>query len=589
MPVHLSTHAYLRFLLVLGLIFVPSLGFRPIVVAQQTKAAAATTPNSPIANFTDLAEKAGLTAQNIFGGVDTKKYIIETTGNGVAIFDYDNDGWPDIFLVNGTRLEGFQTGKGPTNRLYHNNHDGTFTDVTAKAGLAATGWGQGVCVGDYDNDGWEDLYVTYYGKNRLYHNDHGVFSEVAEKSGVAGSGKAWGTGCAFIDYDRDGRLDLIVANYVDFDLATAPVPGERPTCIWKGVPVMCGPRGLAGAKNILYHNRGNGTFEDVTTKAHIDRTDGHYAFSVSTLDFDEDGWPDIFIACDSTPSILYRNNHDGTFTDVAVTAGAAFNEDGREQAGMGSTIADFNGDGHLDIFKTNFSDDTSTLYKNDGDGTFTDATTAAGLGLYTQYLGWGTMFLDIDNDGWPDLLLVNGHVYPEVDSQHLGSNYKEPRILFHNNGDGTFTDISASAGAAITTSASSRGLAVGDLWNDGKLSAVINNMNAAPSLLVNQVHNSNHWIAIRTVGTKSNRDGIGARIRVKTATRVLVEEVRSGSSYISNNDMRVHFGLGKADKVEWVEIWWPSGLTERFTAGTVDQVLTLKEGSGTPVEATPKK
>ena len=345
------------------------------------------TAATPIASFIDVAEKSGLTMQEIFGGIDTKKYIIETTGTGVAIFDYDNDGWPDIFLVNGTRLDEKSAANGPSSHLYHNNHDGIFTDVTAKTGLTATGWGQGVCVGDYDNDGWEDLYITDYGKNRLYHNNHGVFTEVAEKAGVAGSGKAWGTGCAFVDYDRDGHLDLVVANYVDFDLATAPAPGERPTCIWKGVPVMCGPRGLAGAKNILYHNRGDGTFEDVTTKAHIDRTDGHYAFSVSTLDFDEDGWPDIFIACDSTPSILYRNNHDGTFTDVAVTAGAAFNEDGREQAGMGSTIGDFNGDGHLDIFKTNFSDDTSTLYRNNGDGTFIDATAAAGLGLYTQYLG----------------------------------------------------------------------------------------------------------------------------------------------------------------------------------------------------------
>jgi enediyne biosynthesis protein E4 len=554
------------------------------ISAQQSK-----TPPAPIANFTDVAEKSGLTAQNIFGGVDTKKYIIETTGTGVAIFDYDNDGWPDIFLVNGTRLEGFPAGQVPTNRLYRNNHDGTFTDVTAKAGLTATGWGQGVCVGDYDNDGWEDLYITYYGKNRLYHNDHGVFTEVAEKAGVAGSGKAWGTGCAFVDYDRDGRLDLVVANYVDFDLASAPAPGERPTCIWKGVPVMCGPRGLPGAKNILYHNRGDGTFEDVTTKAHIDRTDGHYAFSVSTLDFDEDGWPDIFVACDSTPSILYRNNHDGTFTDVAVTAGAAFNEDGREQAGMGSTIADFNGDGHLDIFKTNFSDDTSTLYKNNGDGTFTDATSAAGLGLYTQYLGWGTMFLDFDNDGWPDLILVNGHVYPEVDSQHLGSSYKEPRILYHNNGDGTFSDISALGGSGITTVASSRGLAVGDLWNDGRMSAVINNMNAAPSVLVNQIRNSNHWVAIHAVGTKSNRDGIGARVRVKTATRILVDEVRSGSSYISNSDVRTHFGLGKVDKIEWVEIRWPSGVTERFSNIPIDKIQTLTEGSGTAAQADAKK
>jgi hypothetical protein len=558
-----------------------------ILSAQQGKPLAP--PPSPIVNFIDVAEKAGLTAQNVFGGLETKKYIIETTGNGVAIFDYDNDGWPDILLVNGTKLEGFPAGQGPTNHLYRNNHDGTFTDVTARTGLTATGWGQGVCVGDYDNDGWKDVYITYFGKNRLYHNQNGVFTEVAEKAGVAGTGKAWGTGCAFVDYDRDGRLDLVVANYVDFDLANAPSPGERPTCIWKGVPVMCGPRGLAGSKNILYHNRGDGTFEDVTVKAHIDRTDGHYAFSVSTLDFDEDGWPDIFIACDSTPSILYRNNHDGTFTDVAVTSGAAFNEDGREQAGMGSTVADYNGDGHLDIFKTNFSDDTSTLYKNGGDGSFTDSTAAAGLGIYTQYLGWGTMFLDVDNDGWPDLILVNGHVYPEVDSQHLGSSYKEPRILFRNNGDGTFSDISSSAGAGITTAASSRGLAVGDLWNDGRVSVVINNMNAAPSLLVNQIHNANHWIAIHVVGTKSNRDGIGARIRVKTAARVMVDEVRSGSSYISNNDVRAHFGLGSAAKIDWVEIRWPSGLIERFANPSVDAIQDFREGSGNPVEAEAKK
>jgi hypothetical protein len=546
-------------------------------------------PPRPIANFTDIAEKAGLTIENTFGGVNTKKYIIETTGTGVAIFDYDNDGWPDIFMVNGTKLEGFPSGKGPSNHLYRNNHDGTFSDVTEKAGLSATGWGQGVCVGDYDNDGWEDLYVTYYGKNRLYHNQQGVFAEVAEKAGVAGSGKAWGTGCAFVDYDRDGRLDLMVANYVDFDLTTAPAPGERAACIWKGVPVMCGPRGLPGAKNILYHNRGDGTFEDVTTKAHIDRTDGHYAFSVSTLDFDEDGWPDIYVACDSTPSILYRNNHDGTFTDVAVTAGAAFNEDGREQAGMGSTIADFNGDGHLDIFKTNFSDDTSTLYRNNGDGTFTDATSAAGLGLYTQYLGWGTMFLDFDNDGWPDLILVNGHVYPEVDSQHLGSSFQEPRILYHNNGDGTFSDVSSAAGSGITAAASSRGLAVGDLWNDGSMSAVVSNMNALPSLLVNQVRNSNHWIAIRAVGTKSNRDGIGARIRVKTGTRILVDEIRSGSSYDSNSDMRVHFGLGASAKIDGVEVRWPSGMVERFVNLPVDRIHMVREGSGEAVPAESKK
>ena len=538
-----------------------------------------------VANFVDIAQKAGLAMKNVFGGVDTKKYIIETTGTGVAIFDYDNDGWPDIFFVNGTTLEDMKAGKsGPTNHLYHNNHDGTFTDVTEKAGLAdATGWGQGVCVGDYDNDGWQDLYVTYYGKNRLYHNEHGVFKLVSEPAGVAGNGKEWGAGCAFVDYDRDGKLDLFVANYVDFDVTTAPAPGDRPSCMWKGTPVMCGPRGLPHHKNILYHNRGDGTFEDVTVKAHIDQTNGHFGLGVSTLDYDNDGWPDIYVACDSTPSILYHNNHDGTFTDVAVIAGAAFNEDGREQGGMGTTVGDYDGDGRLDIFKTNFSDDTSTLYHNNPDGTFSDVTTAAGLGLHTKYLGWGTMFFDFDNDSWPDLMLVNGHVYPEVDKFHLGSDYQEPRILYRNKGDGTFSDVSAAAGSGITTVASSRGLAIGDLWNTGQLSAVISNMNSTPSLLKNEQTYANHWIAFKTVGTKSNRDGIGARITLKAAKRVLVDEVRSGSSYYSQNDMRVHFGLGAATKLDSVEIRWPSGLTERFDNVKVDQFNTVTEGTGVAV------
>ena len=542
-------------------------------------------PPARLADFDDIAEKAGLRMMNVFGGVDTKKYIIETTGTGVAIFDYDNDGWPDIFIVNGTTLDGPSGDRAPTNHLYHNNHDGTFTDVTVKAGLVATGWGQGVCVGDYDNDGWDDLYVTYYGKNRLYHNQHGVFKEVSDPAGVAGSGKAWGSGCAFVDYDRDGLLDLVVANYVDFDISTAPGPGERASCVWKGVPVMCGPRGLPGSKNILYHNLGGGRFEDVTTKAHIDQAAGHYALSVSTLDYDDDGWPDIYVACDSTPSILYHNNHDGTFTDVAVVAGAAFNEDGRAQAGMGSTVADFNGDGRLDIFRTNFSDDTSTLYRNNGNGTFDDVTFAAGLGLHTQYLGWGTMFFDFDNDGWPDLLVVNGHVYPEVDKQHLGSNFQEPKILYRNNGNGTFTDISAQAGSGITTSTSARGLAVGDLWNNGQLSAVVSNMNARPSLLVNQIKSANHWIAFRTVGTKSNRDGIGARLTVKAGGRLRVDEVRSGSSYSSSSDMRVHFGLSQTDKIDFVEVRWPSGLLERFEGFSVNSIHDLKEGTGAAVKS----
>ena len=357
-------------------------------------------PSKPIAYFTDVAKKAGLTMVNTFGGVATKKYIIETTGTGVAIFDADNDGWPDIFIVNGTKLsekapaasDGKSATDAPSNHLYHNNRDGTFTDITRKAGLVHTGWGQGVCVGDYDNDGWPDMFVTYYGDNVLYHNNgDGTFTDVSEKAGVAGTGKAWGTGCAFVDYDRDGHLDLMVANYVDFDLASTPAPGERVNCLWKGVPVMCGPQGLPTASNILYHNRGDGTFEELTKKAQIDRTSAAYGFSVTTLDYDDDGWPDIYVACDSTASILYHNNHDGTFKDVAVTAGAAFNEDGHAQAGMGSTTADFNGRSPGE-FKTNFSDDTATLYRNNGDGTFDDVTFAAGLGLHTQYLGGARCF-----------------------------------------------------------------------------------------------------------------------------------------------------------------------------------------------------
>jgi hypothetical protein len=540
-------------------------------------------PPSP-AYFEDIAEKAGLIHSVVFGEERIKKYILETTGTGVAIFDYDNDGWPDIFIVNGSKLGGFPKGSEPTNHLYHNNHDGTFTDVTEKAGLKATGWGQGVCVGDYDNDGFEDLYVTYYGKNRLYHNEgHGTFKEVAETAGVAGTGAEWGTGCAFVDYDRDGLLDIIVANYVVFNVATAPLPGQNPSCIWKGAPVMCGPKGLKPGTNILYHNMGHGRFANVTQQSGIANTPGHYCFSVSTLDYDDDGWPDIYIACDSAPSILYRNNHDGTFTDTAIVSGVAFNEDGREQAGMGSTIADYDGDGRPDIFKTNFSDDTSTLYHNNGNGTFSDATLAAGLGINTQYLGWGAMFFDFDNDGWPDLLLVNGHVYTEVDTYKLGSNYQEPRLLYHNTGKGVFEDISKLAGPGITTAASGRGLAIGDLWNNGSLAAVIANMGWRPSLLVNRRSSLNHWVGIKTVGSKSNRDGIGAQVTVKFRDRILRDEVRSGSSYDSNNDMRLHFGLGPAAKIDLLQVHWPSGLVERFDGMKIDKMNVLKEGTGTSI------
>ena len=536
------------------------------------------------ANFVDIAERAGLVATNVFGGKQSSTYILESTGTGVAIFDYDNDGWPDIFFVNGTTLELSAEQAAPTNHLYRNNHDGTFSDWTEKAGLLATGWGQGVCVGDYDNDGWEDLYVTYFGRNRLYHNLEGRFEEVADKAGVAGSASAWSSGCAFIDYDRDGRLDLFVAHYAQFGLAQAALPGQHPACLWKGVAVFCGPRGLPSSPNILYHNTGNGRFQDVTGPAHIDRTPGHYCFSVSTLDFDKDDWPDIYIACDSAPSILYHNQHDGTFVDQGIFSGVAYNVDGREQAGMGSAIADYDGDGNLDIFRTNFSDDTSTLYRNNGDGTFDDVTYPSAVGLHTRYLGWGTAFLDFDNDGWPDLLLVNGHVYPEVDAFKLGIDYFEPKLLYRNNGNGTFTDVSSAAGPAISAPSPARGLAVGDLWNDGRLAAVVVNRNGPPALLVNRLTNLNHWIEFKIVGTRSNRSGIGARLLLKTSSRQQTNEVRSGSSYISNNDMRVHFGLGASSKVDCLEVSWPSGLVERFRDPPVDTIVVVKEGSGEAVK-----
>ena len=550
------------------------------------------TPDHPTpAWFVDVAAKAGLAVRNVNGGIDAKHYILESTGSGVAILDYDRDGYQDIFLVNGTFLPTQPAAKDPpTSHLFHNNHDGTFTDVTAKAGLVSTGWGQGACVGDYDNDGFDDLFVTGYGHNRLFHNErNGTFKEVGELSGVAGSGKEWGTGCAFVDYDRDGKLDIAVANYVHFDLAKTPAPGSSAGCMWKGVPVMCGPRGLDYAPNLLFHNLGNGKFADVSKSSGFEKTSGHYCFSITTLDYDNDGWPDLYVACDSTPAILYHNNHNGTFTDTAPDTGVAFNEDGREQAGMGSTAADYDGDGLLDLFKTNFSDDTSTLYKNNGDGTFTDVTFPSGLGINTDALGWGAMFLDVDNDGWPDLLLANGHVYPEVDSAKLGANYREPRLLYYNLGRDSastgapglikFKDLSKTSGPGLTEPRSSRGLATADLFNDGRLEVVINNLSDLPMLLVNLAPNRNHWIGLHLIGTVSNRDAIGAHVTLTGTNRKWVDEVRSGSSYNSSSDLRLHFGLGQETHLTTLEVRWPNGQTETFPAPTIDHITDVTEGS----------
>jgi enediyne biosynthesis protein E4 len=536
--------------------------------------------------FVDIGREAGLNAKTIFGAEHKNKYLLETTGCGVAFYDYDNDGWLDIFLVNGSRLEGFPAGSGPTSHLFRNNRDGTFTDVTTKAGLTHFGWGQGVCVGDYDNDGWDDLFVTYYGKNVLYHNNgDGTFTDVSRKAGVAGKGTRWNTGCAFVDYDRDGHLDLFVANYIDLELATAPVPESGP-CLYKSVMVACGPPGLQGGKNILYHNNGDGTFTDVSESAAVFRANGTYGLGVLTADFDNDGWPDIYVANDSTASALYQNKKNGKFEDVAIEAGCALSPDGKPQAGMGVATADYDLDGNLDIIKTNFAGDTPSLYHNIGGGNFEDATFTAGLGTHTQYLGWGCGFFDIDNDGWPDILICNGHVYPEVEQLRTEAGYAQRKLLYRNLRNGHFADVSLQAGPGISTPAAARGCAFGDFDNDGDIDVVVNTVNGPPQLLRCDSKLQNNWIKIRTIGTKSNRSGIGARLTCVThppgesKPHRQIDEVRSGGSYISQNDFRVHFGLGKAEKVDVLEIRWPSGQIDTLNNIKVNQLIFVQEGAG---------
>jgi hypothetical protein len=538
-------------------------------------------------SFVDVAAKAGINFVNVSGSDKAKRYLLETTGSGVAWIDYDRDGYPDLFLVNGTTVEGFPSGEAPTNRLFHNNRDGTFTDVTAKAGLLHSGWGQGVCAGDYDNDGWDDLFVTYYGRNLLYHNNgNGTFREVAEQAGVAGDQSRWNTGCAFIDYDHDGRLDLFVANYVDQgpDFRLLPQPGSGQFCQYKGIPLACGPRGLKSGRNFLYHNQGDGTFADVSEKSGILLHDKHYALGVVTLDYDHDGWDDVYVACDSTPSILYHNNHNGTFTDVAFMAGVALSGDGEAQAGMGVAAGDYDEDGNLDLAKTNFSDDTPDLYRNNGDGTFTDETFGAGLGKHPNYLGWGIGFLDVDNDGWPDLFMANGHLSPEIDPYRIDTTYAQRKLLYRNvpspAGGRTFEDVSGSAGEGIQLASSSRGAAFADYDNDGDVDIAINNMNGPAYLLRNDGGNRQHWIEVRTVGRQSNRDGIGTRIEVRTGSRRQTDEIRSGGSYISQSDLRVHFGLGGRTTVDEMILRWPSGRVDRFEHVSADRIVTVEEGRG---------
>ena len=554
--------------------------------AQNVSSPAKEQSTDPGVSFLNVARESGLNAKTIFGGEHKNKYLLETTGCGVAFYDYDNDGWLDIFLVNGTRLEGFPAGQEPTSHLFRNNRDGTFTDVTLKAGVAHSGWGQGCCVGDYDNDGWDDLFVTYFGKNVLYHNNgNGTFTDVSQKAGVAGNGKRWNTGCAFVDYDRDGKLDLFVANYIDMDLATAPVPESGP-CLYKSVMVACGPPGLQGGKNILYHNNGDGTFTDVSAAAGILSASGTYGLGVLTADFDNDGWPDIYVADDSTASALYQNKKNGKFQDIAIEAGCALSADGKPQAGMGVSAADYDMDGNLDIVKTNFAGDTPSLYRNEGGANFEDTTFTAGLGAHTQFLGWGCGFFDMDNDGWPDILICNGHVYPEVEQLKTEAGYAQRKLLYQNLHNGHFADVSFQVGPGISEPSTSRGAAFGDFDNDGDIDIVVNCVNDYPQLLRCDSKLTNNWIKVRTIGTKSNRSGIGARLTCVTQVpgeskpHRQIDEVRSGGGYFSQNDLRVHFGLGKAEKVDLLEIRWPSGQVDTIKNIKANQLLYVKEGQG---------
>ncbi|MBV9341980.1 MAG: CRTAC1 family protein [Acidobacteria bacterium] len=528
-------------------------------------------------NFSDIASHAGLVSPTVYGFSDHKDYIVETLGCGCAFLDYDNDGWLDIFLLSGTRLG--ETPPATTNRLFKNNRDGTFKDVTAKSGLYRTGWACGVCVGDYNNDANEDLFVTYWGQNVLYRNNgDGTFSDVTRAARLEGE-PGWSTGCTFLDYDRDGNLDLFVARYLDIDLKTAPRPGVTANCRWMDMPVSCGPRGFPFGRHSLYRNNGDGTFTDVTAASGIDGARTSYGLTAMAADLDDDGWPDIFVACDSTPSLLLLNNHDGTFREEAALRGLAYSEDGQEQAGMGCAVGDYDRDGRLDIFKTNFEGDTPDLYHNLGKGSFEEASRRAGLAVENRYVCWGTGIQDFDNDGLPDIFAVAGHTFPEIEKRFPDFPAKDPRLLFRNLGNGRFEELLGEAGPALTEPHNSRGCAFGDFDNDGDVDILVINLNEPPSLLRNDVSGGNSWIKVKLVGTKSNRSAIGAQVVVRSGDSSQTQEVQSQSSFLSANDSRLHFGLGQAKTVE-IKVRWPAGQWESVPAVNINQLVTIKEGSG---------
>ena len=526
----------------------------------------------------DIAAQAGLTAPVIYGGVDRKDYILETIGCGTAFFDYDNDGWLDIFLLSGTRVDG--NPKGATNRLYNNNRDGTFTDITKEAGLERTGWASAVCVGDFDNDGYEDLFVTYWGRNVLYRNNgDGTFTDVTEDAGLLGDSDRWGAGCTFLDFDRDGHLDLFVSNYLVFDFDSIPKPGEGQTCNWKGVPVNCGPRGLPPGRHLLYRNNGDGTFTDVSASSGIAKATGGYGMTAVAADLDHDSWTDIYLACDSTSSFFFRNNHDGTFSEEALFRGIAVNEDGMEQAGMGVAAGDHDLDGFLDLFKTHFSDDTNVLYRNDGKGNFDDVTIRAGLGVEVRFTGWGAGFVDLDNNGLPDIFFVTGSAYPEVEKVLPAYPMKTPRVIFRNLGDGRFEELLELGGSGVMERHVSRGCAFGDFDNDGDIDILIVNLNEPPSLLRNDLASDNHWLKVKLIGVKSNRSAIGATVVARYGERRQAQAVTSQSSFYSANDRRLHFGLGKEKSAD-LEIRWPNGQVEKLADIAGDRLVTVREGAG---------